>query len=529
MYEESLPEKIGRILGKFAKPAYLVAGVIAVAVLFYAYEFASFEDVSVKVTVLDKSTSQPVQANLSLFANNQLTAYAEADANGVAELQVRVSRGASLLVKARAPGFLPGQVGVSGKQSTRLFLEPETRAVPLPSQETGEAKTIDFLVVSNKEKLLGKYGEEIAGRVEARMLELARATEREGLDSRVFFLNASGEDAVVNEVRALVDAFAPKYLFIVGGQDIVPFTEFETPLKKASETKAFAFLTQSDPLIPSDNAFGVLSAASYSCNECFPDVAVGRLPDGLSEPGEEQSPSSVIVDLLDKTIRAHSLQPGSGKTVTLVSQDAFGEHLQLVYKDNELVRSPPAYAYSYAEGDDAGALGRLTQIISAIAEKPLVFLSLHGSMPPGSQAFFSSDELSDYLVASPELEAFRQARYDGQFIVSDACYGASPFRREGESLALLFLNNGALGFVGSTTSALAARKVSREDYADEESLLSLGSSTAFTYVVVRELRGGARVGDAVKAARRELNPLNPADRLTALQYVLFGDPTLKMK
>ncbi|MFH0834738.1 MAG: C25 family cysteine peptidase, partial [Candidatus Micrarchaeota archaeon] len=117
--------------------------------------------------------------------------------------------------------------------------------------------------------------------------------------------------------------------------------------------------------------------------------------------------------------------------------------------------------------------------------------------------------------------------FTDKIVLADACYGGNPYRAEGESLPILFLRNGAVAFFGSTTSALANRKVSAQNFDDEREILALGSSTALHYRVLKGLAQGERIGDAVKAARREMQYGNAADELTAIQYVLYGDPTLR--
>ncbi|MFA4946501.1 MAG: C25 family cysteine peptidase, partial [Candidatus Micrarchaeia archaeon] len=311
----------------------------------------------------------------------------------------------------------------------------------------------------------------------------------------------------------------PSYLLIVGGPRIVAFEEFATPLADAGG--AFAFLARSDPRVPSDNAYGMLAAARYECVECHPDVAVGRLPDGW----EEESDSPLLLGLLDAAIAAHASPPALEEMASVVSMDSYGEHLKhLVYEElgNEIVDAPPAY---YA--DASGIEGGFQTIINAVNGANALFFSLHGSNPPGTQVYSASDGAGEYYVLTRGLPEVEGMDYTGKIVLTDACYGANPYRLENESLPLLFLNNGALAFVGSTTSALANRKVSSQEFDDEAEILALGSSTAFHYRILRGLRDGERIGDAVKAARSEMLAGVPADELTAVQYVLYGDPTLK--
>jgi len=67
--------------------------------------------------------------------------------------------------------------------------------------------------------------------------------------------------------------------------------------------------------------------------------------------------------------------------------------------------------------------------------------------------------------------------------------------------------------------------VSRLDLIEEE-ILNLGCATALTYRVWQGVKNGERIGDAFLEAKQLMDAFNPADQLTALQFVLYGDPTL---
>jgi hypothetical protein len=47
------------------------------------------------------------------------------------------------------------------------------------------------------------------------------------------------------------------------------------------------------------------------------------------------------------------------------------------------------------------------------------------------------------------------------------------------------------------------------------------------YFTANNLHDGMRVGDALKEARKKLDATSAIERLTILQFMLLGDPTLE--
>lgn len=476
----------------------VIAAVLLTAAGYYTYTELLPVQSSVSFIVLG-SEGNPVPALVQLYANNQLVAYGEA-INGEITLEANHPRDAVLMARAEAEGCLPSRVGVKANKIT-ITLQKQTVTEP----------EVGLLIVTDERAISDKYGADYADEAIESCGKLADAVEEtEGLAARVELM---GENYA--SVTEAVNALEPDYLLIVGGPQIIAFNEFQTPLKKASG--ALKFLADQDPLVPSDNAYGMLSTADYACNECHPDVAVGRIPDG----NEEESDSTLLLELLGAAIAAHESGHPLDSMASVVSQDSYGSHLnRLVYAElnNEIVDSPPASVES-----------GLWELFDAFAPARALFLSVHGSNPPDPQVYSSSDGFGEYYLMTRGIPSLEAENFTGKFVLADACYGANPYRSEGESLPLLFLRNGAVAFIGSTTSALANRKVSSQEFDDEAELLALGSSTAFHYRVLRGLRDGERIGDAVNNARREMLAGLPADELTAVQYVLYGDPTLRAK
>ncbi len=483
-------------------PVLLTVFFLAGLLLGYGYysAFVFRELFSVKVMNAD---GRPLEGALvRVFTDSKLAYENYTREGGEARFSVRLGEKNELSVSME--GYLQAKREFSGGE-TKVYLNE----LADPPSAVPEEERFDYFIASDKSALEEKYGEEYAGEVAGLMEELAETVSSEGIPARTVF-----ED---EDLKELVNGHAPRYLLLVGGPNIMPFFEVETPL---NEMPGMGFVASLDPVIPTDNPYGVLDSANYAgCKECYPDVAVGRLPDGF----KEKSGSRLLVELLENTIAAHSRQPEK-KAVTVVSEDAFGPHLgRGVFSElgNELWESPPEYSWDYSRGEE----GDFEDLMRFVSGSPYLFLSLHGNAPPEEQAYTSSDGSGNYLVLSTSLPL--TGEYEAKAVVSDACYGANPYRGEKESIPLHFLESGAVAFVGATTSALANKRVSRLDL-EEAEILNLGACTALTYRVWMGLQKGERIGDAFLEGKRLMDAFNPADRLTALQFVLYGDPTLRV-
>jgi len=482
-------------------PFLLLALFAAGALLGYGFYAAFTHQNALTVQVLDAGGQAISGAQVRLFVDSKLIETNYTNDNGLLFVKARLGKKNELVIQKE--GFLQAKrviEGGNGEMTVYLnALTPPPAVLP--------EKQFDYFIASNRTALQEKYGIQYAGEVVELMEELAEIVCAEGIKTRTVF---EGDD-----LRALVNEHAPRYLLLVGGPRIMPFYEVENPLK---EMPGMALMAILDPVVPTDNDYGVLDAADYAgCRECFPDVAVGRLPDGF----EEKSDSRLLIELLENTIAAHA-ETTEARVSTIVSEDSYGSHLRegvFAEMNNELWESPPEFAWDYVKGVE----GDFEGLMKFVSEPPLLFLSLHGNAPPQNQLYTSSGESGSYLVFSTALPL--SGKYNARIIVSDACYGANIYRKESDSIPLHFLENGAVAFVGATTSALANKRVSRLDLIEEE-ILNLGCATALTYRVWQGVKNGERIGDAFLEAKQLMDAFNPADQLTALQFVLYGDPTL---
>ena len=375
------------------------------------------------------------------------------------------------------------------------------------------------LITTSRERLQRRYGENGLFEVERALDALEAARAGAGIRSLRYDVGAGLPElgvvaaplswqALVAQLGALAGAVRARgerveSLLIVGGPDIVPFGVLPNPM------------FDSDPAIPTDCVYGTAAgswpleggAATHGYGTDWP---VGRLPDA-----DEPTPA-LLLGLLAAAAAQHrqgalALVPSIGLS-SAAWQTASAAVLAkaLPAPPEALLLSPPL---------TAAGLDR-AQIVQA----RLIYVNLHGVAEAPNWYGQSPDDPT--LVAVLRPADLGGLRLDGPIVVSEACYGARLGAQSTDtSLALSFLARGALAFIGAT--AITYGPVQPPN--SQADLLALHA--------LRQLhRRGASVGHALVAARlatlRETvlaqGTLDEDDEKTLLEFVLYGDPTLRV-
>ncbi|HEV8290054.1 MAG TPA: C25 family cysteine peptidase [Candidatus Norongarragalinales archaeon] len=425
------------------------------------------------------------------------------------------------------------------KEASRLVLAPlEKQTTTQPTIPSGPALKASFLIVSNKQNLEAKYGIDIAQQVEIEMTELARIVQQnDNIASIAVMLDDDAEmkklaattvtssqsndpDAALRSIRSVLASTGAKYLLIVGGDKIVPFQKIRNPMSDFPGPIG-AFLVQEDPLVLTDHPYSFLQCDNEA-DKCNPAIAVGRLPDG----NEEKSTSTTLADLLLASQKLHSqnIQKPS-EVATTVSADSIAPY----YSNNNFELAgpqkiaPPTKIANLAGFNEPGSIENVRQFIS---NHEIVYLSVHGNLPLEPQALEGRmpDGEGRALVINTQIA--KDFEYKTALFVSDACHGSNPNRKEEDALWMQFLRKGAVGFVGSTMTALSDARVAQKTFDTETDIQNLGLSNTVAYFMIKNYRKGETTGDALMHAKTLLKNNNPADRLTNLEFILYGDPTL---
>lgn len=268
-----------------------------------------------------------------------------------------------------------------------------------------------------------------------------------------------------------------EFLLLIGGHDIVPFFQLKNPCN------------DDDTVVYSDSPY-----ASRDEDHEIPERACARIPDN--------SDGAYLVRQLKKT--------------PVMTKDAFGisarvwerasmEVYRIVGQAKDMKCSPPITGLSFK-----GAW---------LEEKDYLYFNLHGSK---ISAHWYGQDGAKYPVA---LSIDHLDRPRG-IVAAECCYGAYIIGKTHEdSIALHFLNSDSIyGFCGSTTIAYGPA-------APPSTEADLIVKYFFEY-----LKQGLTMGESFKNAkhdfaRRVLRTqgfMDEDDRKTLLQFVLYGDPTIRM-
>lgn len=382
---------------------------------------------------------------------------------------------------------------------------------PVPTPAANSSAKADFLIVSNREALAGKYGTENGRAIEGKLANLAKAArDNDGLSSRVEFISARDGKSALSQINFLLAESRARYLLIVGGDSIVPFQQVANPLLAKQDVAVFAFIAKQDSEVPSDYPYARGGK-----------VAVGRIHDG-SDSKAGSSPA--ILPMLDYAIKAHAAQIPETSLEKIISADNYGPYLDEMFSTQKSPRkaavSPPLFYYALSPPSTDGDAGK---VIALIGTGRIAYLSLHGNDPGESQLFAGRENDANYAVITAALA--KKGAVENKFFLADSCYGATPMRTAEESIPVALLSRGALGFIGSTTSSFSNSDALRT--ASDSQAGSLGVSNALLYYAARGISEGKRQGDALNAARVRLDAADALDRLTIVQFILNGDPTLR--
>ena len=294
--------------------------------------------------------------------------------------------------------------------------------------------------------------------------------------------------AIVKALRDIFQVKKPKYLFILGNEDVAGVVRWEN------------IADDGDPDVPADLCYATLDTNSpwngqtYDFDET---VRAGRLP---TYPGESTADfSSYFKSAMQFSgrlgpVRAYGL---SALAWEAESNDEYG-----AVSGGSVDVSPDVAT------DDVGS--RIDP------ETNLLFFNLHGS---DGDAFWYGQDAGDYPRAfSPDVLAGR----DGGYVLGvEACYGAKFVGGLGpdDSILMTALQNGCLAFLGSTRIA----------YGTSEPDGCCADLVAGEFV--KRLAEGQSAGDAHAAGlKRLLDKDHPDDTdiKTLAEFALYGDPSVRM-
>lgn len=410
---------------------------------------------------------------------------------------------------------------------SRLFPNPNERhdalILPRGGPRPGKGALIDegtVLVLSSRHRLWQRYGADGVFAVERAVGELLEAMSQRGLMGMLVYAddsplltrlgilpaNTGQPESVARLVRALCGRMAymeasPKYVLILGDEGIVPFGRLANPSP------------DDEAAVSTDEIYGQQVDGWPASQAPFNSTrAVGRIPDGCG--ALEMFISSIRMAAVAHRRLAAGAKPrlaaeAWGYSASVWRRAARGA-FAAVGEPRSLRLSPPL---THVEAPQPGAGGPRFR-----------YYNLHGLVD--SPNWFGQTDPSfpaDYPTFPVALRPEDMAAAPGSVLFSAACFGAHlGQRRVHESVALTALAGGALAFVGATGVA----------YGGLDGPLVAADLLAFRFW--EAVLQGAPAGQALRQAKQKLTAealrrqgyIDAEDEKTALNFVLYGDPSL---
>jgi hypothetical protein len=370
----------------------------------------------------------------------------------------------------------------------------------------------DKFILTHSAALLAKYGAAGLAKIEAAIQTLVKADAKRGISSRLLNLDKAADMATYGgpipvakasgrDVKLAIDklcaAEAPHYLMLLGGPDIVPLVDLKNP--------AFGPEGDDDKAVPSDLPYAC--AAPYSTDPSRymgPTRVLGRLPDlvGAKQP-----------TLLIRFLRAAALSKPLPRTAY---ESAFSLSAEIWHRSTELsvantfgaaakVNTVPPGTYKWSKGQLAARMH---------------FINCHGG-DTSADFYGQPTGVEDYPV-SHHAPWINGKITGGTVVAAECCFGGQLWNPTdaggGVPMPIAYLQDGALGFFGSTNTA----------YGPSE---GNGSADLICQYFLQQILGGASMGRAALEARLKFaagkTHLDPFDLKTLAQFYLLGDPSVQ--
>ena len=410
-----------------------------------------------------------------------------------------------------------------------LLLGSQQRSEPVGPSTTTTAEAI----ITSRSKLIAKYGQEGFDRLDRKLKEFQEALKGSDVDAQIIYVDddASLEpfglkpvdpekpEMIKNLVDRLEKSLAQNqrklsYVLIVGGDSIIPFHRLRNPTEDEDEN------------VPSDNPY-----ASRDADFLIPQRAIGRMPDaeggGISfllgqletaiahkhKPSQKVEPLGCLGVLLSLgiSVKFPQLRTSSLGLSALVWKDASAAVYEAIGDAKALLTSPPVTEAVFN--------------VNWLLGSSLSYFNLHGAKD--SENWYGQKDYSypdDYpmlpVALSPKMIA--EANVASSVIFSEACYGANILGKDSSSsLALRFVADGAIAFVGSTVTSYGVPAP------------PLSNADLLAVHFWQNMTNGLSAGEALMRAKQSfMNEiaerqgwLDGDDQKTLLEFVLYGDPS----
>ncbi len=311
------------------------------------------------------------------------------------------------------------------------------------------------------------------------------------------------------------------YTLILGGDRVVPFYRLPDPVVELV-AEADHWASENDRLIYSDDPY-----ASYEDTYLYkPKHPIGRFPNGQGQHDD------LLVELLQRSTRYHRESWDSVRRVAFTTQSWQQQSRTTWPAVNHWYECPPWRLPSAHDPTPDHAISP-----SLLIDKTLHYYNLHGQKNNAWTGECACEwtldaRRDDWRFAQcqpPALSVTQIPTLPPAVIFSAACYGGFTTRpRPTRNMALRFLQQGAIAFIGATARAYTVGPLPGQPLRYSDLL-----AQTFLQLVEENLAASPRrrIGEIVQAVKNDYHLAHrfyqhPLDFKTLWEFVLYGDPTL---
>jgi hypothetical protein len=369
----------------------------------------------------------------------------------------------------------------------------------------------DKLIITNRSALLNKYGSAGLKKISTVIKQLIDADKKRSVNSLLIFVDdtstakkvkgkpvtdVTNAEQYKNIIDCLYHFYVPDYIMLLGAQDVIPHCRFSIPIPD-----------DDDRSIPSDVPYACEAPFSRNAGDFIaPGRVLGRLPDvtGATNP-------DYFIGLLQNSINWKPIAAKNYQKYFALSvkwwQNSTKQSLKNIFQDNSKLKLAPPTKGPYSK-TELGAL--------------MHFYNCHGGLR--TSAFYGQpNEDSDSFPVCMESSLLNGKINYGTVAAAECCYGGllyNPLRPTKIDLPIAntYLQNNAIGFLGSTTAAYGP--------ADGQG----GADYITQYFLIAVLKGASTGRAFLEAQQRFIEKgdvkMDPMDLKTIIQFLLLGDPSL---
>ena len=312
--------------------------------------------------------------------------------------------------------------------------------------------------------------------------------------------------------------FQPEYLFIIGGEDIIPVPMMKNCMPNSARE-----------LVPTDILYGfnvtLFSPEEVDINSLISSKQfyyVGRLPLGQDATFDQ------LQDYLDRA--SGYMEKGIPVQIAYAQSDPHWKTVSMKVMSDvnnsgllPAIQAPSSVLYEKVFLSPYVTCETIDKTFNSYSN--LYYFNMHGSRNPDTPEFLGEAMEEKKFYEGIDPKTISSAKYDN-IVVTEACFGGKyiglPTNR---SMLLSSMSNSTMLYLGSSVTA----------YGTIDRSLEKGTEICSADIIAKEfiygLMEGYSAGESVFKARRTLYKDNMgsiiSNLLTIYEFSLYGDPALK--